>query len=276
MTETASLLTFVQSAKVSSSEAVLVPLIRQVLSAPDVFVFGELLELENIKQLAVADGEGRKWVQVLEIFAYGRYSDYSKLRTELAPVVLNEKQARKLKQLSVVALAHESRVIAYSTLLRELELASLRELEDIVIDALYRELIVAKLDHAHAQLEVAHAIGRDVRAKDVGALVAAVEQWTGRAESLLGVLDDLAQRARANAEAHAQHDASLAKKLEELRSVVKTSLDADSDANMAQQLQMQQMQQMGVMGMMGMMGEDRGRGKKDKHKPGQQQGRHMH
>lgn len=51
MTETASLAAFVQSAKASSSEAVLVPLIRNVLSAPDVFVFGELLELDTIKQV---------------------------------------------------------------------------------------------------------------------------------------------------------------------------------------------------------------------------------
>jgi len=272
-----SLAQFVTSAKASTNEAVLISVIRNVLSAPDVFVFGELLELDNIKQLASHDGEGRKWAQVLEIFAYGKYTDYSRRRAELAPVALNEKQLRKLKQLSVVALAHESRVIAYETLLRELELGNLRELEDLVIDALYRELLVAKLDHAHAQLEVAHAVGRDVRAQDVGALVASIEQWSSRAQNLLVTLDQLTERARATAEAHVQHDAQLSKKVDELRALVKSSLDADADASMAAHMQMQQMG--GMMGMMGSMGDDR-RGKKDnKHnKPGHggQQGRHMH
>jgi len=274
-----SLAQFVTTAKASTTEAVLVSVIRNVLSAPDVFVFGELLDLENIKSLASADGEGRKWLQVLEIFAFGCFGDYSRRKNDL--VALNEKQQRKLKQLSVVALAHENRVIAYATLLRELELASLRELEDLVIDALYRELLVAKLDHAHAQLEVAHAIGRDVRPQNVGALVASIEQWTARASGLLGVLDGLAKNARASADLHAQHDAALAKKVEELRSVVKRSLDEDADSNLAAQVQMAQMQQMGMMGMMGGvgMGDDRRGGKKDKHgKPGQpgQQSRHMH
>jgi len=163
------------------------------------------------------------------------------------------------------------------TLLRELELGSLRELEDLVIDALYRELLVAKLDHAHSQLEVAHAIGRDVRAQDVGALVASIEQWSTRAQNLLVTLDQLSERARASAEAHIQHDVQLAKKVDELRALVKSSLDADADASMAAHMQMQQMG--GMMGMMGSMGDDR-RGKKDnKHnKPGHggQQGRHMH
>ena len=213
---------------------------------------------------------------MLELFAYGRYSDYRKRHEALQPATLTEKQARKLKQLSIVALAHESRVIPYSVLLAELELATLRELEDVVIDAIYRDLLVAKLDHASSQLEVAHAIGRDVRLSDVAAMVRTVSAWTTRAEELLRALEQQAQRAKATASEHAQHEQLLQTRLEEMRAAVKTSIEADSES--AMQLQMQGGGMMAnMMGMMGMMGDDRGQKKKDaKAGKGGQHARHMH
>ncbi len=46
----------------------------QVLAAPGVFVFGELLEMECVQELAT--GDSGAYVQLLELFAYGTYSDY--------------------------------------------------------------------------------------------------------------------------------------------------------------------------------------------------------
>ena len=51
-------------------------LIRQALDAPGVYVFGELLETECVKDLASSGEEGAKYVQLLELFAYGTYVDY--------------------------------------------------------------------------------------------------------------------------------------------------------------------------------------------------------
>lgn len=45
-------------------------------------------------------------------------------------------------------------MIPYDRLLAALDVATLRELEDLVIDALYRNIFVGKLDHARAQLQV--------------------------------------------------------------------------------------------------------------------------
>ena len=49
-------------------------LIKQTLEAPGVYVFGELLETECVKELA--SGTHANYVQLLEIFAFGTYRDY--------------------------------------------------------------------------------------------------------------------------------------------------------------------------------------------------------
>lgn len=51
-------------------------LIRQALDAPGVYVFGELLETECVKELASSGEESAKYVQLLKLFAYGTYADY--------------------------------------------------------------------------------------------------------------------------------------------------------------------------------------------------------
>lgn len=53
-----------------------VDLIHRVLEAPGVYVFGELLETECVKELA--SGENASYVKLLELFAYGTYNDYKR------------------------------------------------------------------------------------------------------------------------------------------------------------------------------------------------------
>ena len=54
-----------------------VELVNQVLEAPGVYVFGELLETECLKQLAIGPLAG--YAQLLQLFAYGTYSDYKSM-----------------------------------------------------------------------------------------------------------------------------------------------------------------------------------------------------
>ena len=51
-----------------------VELIKQTLDAPGVYVFGELLETECVRELRT--GSNAKYVQLLEVFAYGTYAEY--------------------------------------------------------------------------------------------------------------------------------------------------------------------------------------------------------
>ena len=51
-----------------------VELIKKALEAPGVYVFGELLQTECVKDLAAGPDAG--YVKLLELFAYGSFSDY--------------------------------------------------------------------------------------------------------------------------------------------------------------------------------------------------------
>uniref|UniRef100_A0A8C8YF56 COP9 signalosome subunit 7B n=1 Tax=Prolemur simus TaxID=1328070 RepID=A0A8C8YF56_PROSS len=64
---------FILLAKGTSGSA-LTALISQVLEAPGVYVFGELLELTNVQELA--EGANAAYLQLLNLFAYGTYPDY--------------------------------------------------------------------------------------------------------------------------------------------------------------------------------------------------------
>lgn len=67
--------------------------------------------------------------------------------------------------------------IPYSTLLRELDLRNLRELEDLIIEVVYADIIRGKLDQKNNQLEVDYAIGRDIGLQDVNAMASVLQEW---------------------------------------------------------------------------------------------------
>lgn len=64
---------FLQLAKTARGPAV-VELVKQALEAPAVYVFGELLETECVRELS--EGPDANYVRLLELFAYGTYGDY--------------------------------------------------------------------------------------------------------------------------------------------------------------------------------------------------------
>lgn len=75
---------------------------------------------------------------------------------------LSDAQLRKLRQLSVASLAAHSRSLPYADLMDELGLSSRRELEDLVIEAIYAEVVKGKLDQRNACFQVDQALARDV------------------------------------------------------------------------------------------------------------------
>ena len=50
--------------------------ISQAISAPNTYVFAELLSNPNIQALRSADLQHARWLRVLEIFSWGTWSDY--------------------------------------------------------------------------------------------------------------------------------------------------------------------------------------------------------
>ncbi|RZF35788.1 hypothetical protein LSTR_LSTR013749, partial [Laodelphax striatellus] len=53
--------------------------------------------------------------------------------------------------------------IPYSILLKDLDIKNVRDLEDLIIEAIYADIIHGKLDQKNSQLELDYAIGRDMQ-----------------------------------------------------------------------------------------------------------------
>lgn len=142
-------------------------LIHQAISAPGVYFFGELFDVPGVAELASSsdgDSQLRAAYQLLTLFAYGTYQDYHQLAQSGAVPELTRDQVQKLRQLTLLTLACQNKSLPYSTLHESLGIStsSTRELEDLIIEAIYSGLISGKLNELQARLEVHYVQGRDV------------------------------------------------------------------------------------------------------------------
>ncbi|TPX44048.1 hypothetical protein SeMB42_g03184 [Synchytrium endobioticum] len=165
-----------------------VKLIGDVLGAYGVYVFGEFLDMQNVRELA-ANSEFEPYHRLLCIFAYGTYQDYKENASSLPP--LSPTQLQKLKHLSLVTLSEQTRSLKYEQLQQYLDIDSIRELEDLIIDAIYNGVIKGKLDQKKSSLEVEYAMGRDLRpAGQSAAILSLLSNWIATSETLLKALDE--------------------------------------------------------------------------------------
>ena len=56
-------------------------------------------------------------------------------------------------------------------------MATVRELEDLIIDAIYSDVIRGKLDQKEQQFEVEYTMGRDVEPEDIEKLLTSLRNW---------------------------------------------------------------------------------------------------
>jgi len=281
LSDGAALHVHLEETKKLKTAATLTPKISMILSAPDVYVFGELLALPNVKELA-SDASGKQYLRLLEIFAYGKYSAYKAEAANLPK--LTDKQSQKLKHLTLVALAAESRTIPYSTLLTELDVPSLTELGDLIIDALYKNIVVGKLDHEKQQFQVDSTIGRDVLPKDIDRMVTVLGGWEKQTEELLKEIEQKIQQADSYRAAAEHHKTEYDKKVDDLKghmkAVMESSMDGVDPSDFGMPMGMMGNMMMGLGGLgfdMGMgMGPMGGRRGRDKNKGGGKGGgKHM-
>ncbi|KAH9836629.1 uncharacterized protein C8Q71DRAFT_857849 [Rhodofomes roseus] len=162
-------------------------LVQDATSAHGVFVFAELLEQKNIQELATHEQHSQSY-SLLQLFAYKTYQDYLQHKDALPG--LNQAQITKLKHLSLVSLAMESRKLPYSQLLEQLEMPTIRELEDLIIDAMYLEIISGKLDQKEQQFDVEYTVGRDIEPGKIEALLASLKNWADTTSAVLATLDE--------------------------------------------------------------------------------------
>ncbi|KAL0966470.1 hypothetical protein UPYG_G00295670 [Umbra pygmaea] len=132
------------------------------------------------KNYGLAKGPNNGYSQLLNVFAYGTY--HKVLKDTLPP--LTETQKKKLRHLTIINLAENMQVIPKSILLRDLEVDSVRELEDLLINAVHADVIRCKLDQCRQQLEVDSCIGRDIQSERLGDINSMLTQC-GRLSRLL-------------------------------------------------------------------------------------------
>lgn len=130
-----------------------------LLSILDIFTFGDLRNIKCVESL----DPNSKLSNILNLFCFGTYGDH---KNPSFPS-LSAAQLRKLRQLTIISACEYRHHIPYDVLLKSLELTSLRELEDLIIDLIYADAIVGKLDQQKRILVVESVIARDFKQEDV-------------------------------------------------------------------------------------------------------------
>ncbi len=80
----------------------------------------------------------------MELFAYENYTKYKSSKATYLD--LKPPQLKKLKMISIADAAQKSKVLHYGNLMTALDMQTVRELEDLIIDCIYNELIAGQLD----------------------------------------------------------------------------------------------------------------------------------
>lgn len=180
---------YIQSVKQMTNEDEIVGLIKDVIENQQIFVFGELLEQPNIASLKQSAAVA--WFNLLELFAFGKLSDYN----EKTMPVLTDLMIKKLRLLTIVTLAssNRSKKISYSVLSEELKISNLRDLEDLIIEAIYTNLVRGKLDQKSVCLEVECTLARDVKLDRIDDITNVLSSWITNCDNILTNLDKQAK-----------------------------------------------------------------------------------
>lgn len=193
-------------------------LVRQALDHSGVFVFGELLDCPNVQALQ-ATLEGSRLLELLRIFAYGTYPDYRARSSELPE--LGSAQLRKLQLLTVVSLATKDKHIRFADLQAALDVSSARELEDLIIEAVYQNLIVGKMDQENRCLIVESCACRDCRDQDIDFIMETLGAWHESAQQMLRALGGMVQYSHESFEKHTAAREELEKIIQSTRDSLK-------------------------------------------------------
>lgn len=196
-------------------------LISRATAEPGLFAFGELLELPNVQEL---QNEAAEHFNLLNIFCYGTWSDFAGNNGSLPS--LNDAQKLKLKQLTVISLATTTKVIPYAKLMQQLEIPSVRELEDFIIkECFYSNIVNGKLNQSKHSLHVYNSIGRDVAPDKLSNLSQGLSSWLQTSEELLVAIERQIQFATTASELAQKHKEEVEAKQEEMKKNIKAEID---------------------------------------------------
>ncbi|CAA0842744.1 COP9 signalosome complex subunit 7 [Striga hermonthica] len=191
---------------------------------PYLFAFSEILSVPSVLELEGT--ENSSLLQLLRIFAHGTWSEYKSVASQLPQLVPD--QVLKLKQLTVLTLAETNKVLPYDTLMKEIDVTNVRELEDFLInDCMYVGIIKGKLDQSHRCLEVHFAAGRDLKPKHLVSMIQTLANWLSTSESLLGSIQEKIKWADTMTEIRTEHMKEVDEKVGEVKRILSLKADAN-------------------------------------------------
>lgn len=190
-------------------------LIQRATKANGTYIFTELLTSPPIAALATSsDPAARAWHTHLSLFSHGLYSTYVSDPT-LPP--LDAAQTLKLRQLSLLTLSRDKTQLTYPRLLSHLGLTSARDLEDVVISAVYAGVLTARLNPARAEVQVSSVAPlRDVAPESIPGLITVLQAWSARCDATLAELEATMAGIRGDAARDAQRKSDAATLMEEM------------------------------------------------------------
>ncbi|CAH0488844.1 unnamed protein product [Peronospora farinosa] len=186
-----------------------VALIQQVLSNKKLFVFRELLDMPNVE--ALRDSEYKEHYELLRIFCFGTYNDYITRKHEMPELTLQ--QMNKLRKLTAVSLAHKFKNIPYDTLMQDLGVSTIREVEDILIETIYSGLIQGKLDQKLRCFVVKYAVGRDTHHEDVDEMIQKLTNWKMQSAEICEKINTILSLAEKQEEDERERDEGIRNKM---------------------------------------------------------------
>jgi COP9 signalosome complex subunit 7 len=202
-------------------------IVTNATSAPQTYVFAELLETPTIQALAAPDtpAEYKGYLKLLEIFAWGTWQEYQgKHQLQLQATVykftikennsnntpatpnlpkLSAEQTLKLRLLSLLTLATTTKPLTYQTLMKSLSLPTTADLESLVTTAIYANLISARLSPTSTPPTInvtSVAPLRDVQPQSLPQMVTLLTEWESRCGEVVTDLETEIARVKANAQ----------------------------------------------------------------------------
>ncbi|PHH67091.1 hypothetical protein CDD81_4486 [Ophiocordyceps australis] len=211
---------FVVLSKAATSPRAAAELVTRATSAPNTFVFAELIQTPQIQALANSP-EHAPQLALLRIFSHGTYASY-KSHASLPP--LNDAQEQKLRKLSLLTLARDCKELSYQQLQDSLALDSARLVEGVVISCIYDGLLDATLD---PQQQVVHVTSisplRDVEPGAVPDMITALDEWADRCSSTIADIEAQINSIRSVAAQRSRSAVAANDKLEKLMAEVRES-----------------------------------------------------
>ena len=105
---------------------------------------------------------------------------------------------------------------AHEHIFSSLALSDIREVEDLIIQANYKGLIVGKMNQELRQLEVESCRSRDVKLEDLDVMLETLEVFGQNAKSMIGRLHEQNKTAAGNWNAYVNETISVKKRQEAL------------------------------------------------------------